>query len=117
MVNRTPAPVNRLHTRSQRETTFFDQNEPGIVTQLNLVPVPEGPSELVTDPGPDTGIPSNSQEPTAVREDTMLRLCDESVDPMTKRITEYEGNVSVEEARIHDLKKNMAILPDKVIVL
>lgn len=44
----------------------------------------------------------------------MRRFCDESVTPLTNIITESEGNVSADEARLQCLENDVVILPDTV---
>lgn len=57
-----------------------------------------------------------TQDRVGPREDSVRQLYDDYVTSITNRITDYEGNVSANVARLQALEKKMEILPDTVII-
>lgn len=94
MVNHTPAPVERPPTRSQRGRSFITPSELDIAIKLCAVAPPVIPSPSNMDPNPNTGMSSQQQEHAGPSENTVPRICDESVKLITNRLTYYEGAVS-----------------------
>lgn len=117
MANRTPSSVELPHTGSQRGRSLLDTNYSDVSTKLSTVPTPEGPPESVMDSNPDLGTSLHTHEPTGPSEDTVRPLCDASVTPITYSITEYEGNLKANDARLQALEQKAYILPDAVMVL
>lgn len=100
MSSRGEAPLGRPITRS-RARSLADRGEEDLHTRLDEVPLPEVPQRVtLTDPNPVAGSSSRLTGQRDLSEETVKRFCDDSVNPLEKRLAEQEGNASANETRL-----------------
>lgn len=100
MCYRTPAPFERPTNRSQLEGSLEDPIEMDVASQLSFVLSPEGLFKSSMDPNADPCMISHPKKPASTIEDTARRFFDESVNPITTSLTQYEGAVRSRDTRL-----------------
>lgn len=111
MVNHRPAPGERPHSRHERGSILIDPSEMDVATKQIRVTLPEGPSKSNMDLKLNHCMPCHRHEPAGPSKYSLRRLCDESANPITSRLTEYERAVIDSDIRLPGIGKAVVHTP------